>query len=390
MARKKTVPAYCRHKATGQAVVRIDGRDHYLGTYSSPESRERYAALIAGMGGNWDVFVPVPPPRPPFSPLTVAILAARYDAHARTYYQKAGKPTAQYERVRRSMTLAVETYANLPAADFGPLALSGVREAMVRLGWSRKHVNSCVGCIKRAWRWAASMQLVGPAAYDALRTLDGLRAGRTAARETPPVGPVADDVVEQTLPHLQPETADMVRLQRLTAMRAGEVCILRAEEIDRSGEVWLWRPADHKTAHAGKGRVVLFGPRAQVILALHLAVVGAEGGYVFSPRRVVERLQAELRREKKLTGKSGSLSKRPPGERYTSNSYQRAIRKACDRAGVVPWHSNMLRHAAATAIRAAFGLEAAQHVLGHSRADVTQTYAERDLAKAVDAMRRAG
>jgi len=33
-------PAYCRHKASGQAVVRLDDRDHYLGPYGSPESHE--------------------------------------------------------------------------------------------------------------------------------------------------------------------------------------------------------------------------------------------------------------------------------------------------------------------------------------------------------------
>ena len=43
------VPSYCRHKASGKAVVRLDGRDHYLGTYGSPESHEAYARLI----GQW-------------------------------------------------------------------------------------------------------------------------------------------------------------------------------------------------------------------------------------------------------------------------------------------------------------------------------------------------
>lgn len=36
----------------------------------------------------------------------------------------------------------------------------------------------------------------------------------------------------------------------------------------------------------------------------------------------------------------------------------------------------------ATEVRAAHGLEAAQAILGHSRADVTQVYAERDLTLA--------
>jgi hypothetical protein len=30
-------PAYCLHRASGQAVVRIDGKDHYLEKYDTPK-----------------------------------------------------------------------------------------------------------------------------------------------------------------------------------------------------------------------------------------------------------------------------------------------------------------------------------------------------------------
>lgn len=42
----KKTPAYLLHKPTGQARVRIDGKDHYLGPFNSPESRERYDELV--------------------------------------------------------------------------------------------------------------------------------------------------------------------------------------------------------------------------------------------------------------------------------------------------------------------------------------------------------
>lgn len=42
-----------------------------------------------------------------------------------------------------------------------------------------------------------------------------------------------------------------------------------------------------------------------------------------------------------------------------------------------------MRHNAATDLRKEYGLEAAQVVLGHARADVTQVYAERDRERAV-------
>lgn len=45
-------------------------------------------------------------------------------------------------------------------------------------------------------------------------------------------------------------------------------------------------------------------------------------------------------------------------------------------------HPNKPRHAHGTAVRHRFGLEAAQVVLGHERADVPQVYAERNLTLA--------
>jgi len=41
------VPSYCLHKASGRAVVRLGGRDVYLGEYGSPESHEEYERVIA-------------------------------------------------------------------------------------------------------------------------------------------------------------------------------------------------------------------------------------------------------------------------------------------------------------------------------------------------------
>lgn len=40
-------PCYVLHKPSGQAVVRIKGRDYYLGPYGSPGSKEKYHRLVA-------------------------------------------------------------------------------------------------------------------------------------------------------------------------------------------------------------------------------------------------------------------------------------------------------------------------------------------------------
>lgn len=58
---------------------------------------------------------------------------------------------------------------------------------------------------------------------------------------------------------------------------------------------------------------------------------------------------------------------------------------------VPKWHPNQLRHLVAREFRQRYGIEAAQVVvLGHSRAEVTQVYAERDMEKAEAVMREVG
>src|SRR5262249_14001461 len=75
--------------------------------------------------------------------------------------------------------------------------------------------------------------------------------------------------------------------------------------------------------------------------------------------------------------------RRVPSERYDTASFGHAIAAGCRKAGVPRWHPNQLRHSHATEVRRRFGLEAAQVALGHSSADITQVYAERDLGLAV-------
>jgi hypothetical protein len=62
------------------------------------------------------------------------------------------------------------------------------------------------------FKWAAGNELILFEAYQRLAAVDGLRKGRTEARETAPVPPVSDDVVEPTFfaPHLSADVADMV------------------------------------------------------------------------------------------------------------------------------------------------------------------------------------
>ena len=128
--------------------------------------------------------------------------------------------------------------------------------------------------------------------------------------------------------------------------------------------------------------MVGIGPQAQAVVEEFST--GDPEEFLFSPKRMTEERRAALRslRKSKVQpsqrSRAKSKPKKQPGERYTHRAYDHAVAKGCKKAGIARWHPNQIRHTYATEVRRRFGLEAAQVGLGHSRADVTQVYAERD------------
>jgi integrase len=381
-ARRQSVPSYRLHRSSGQAVVTIDNKDRYLGLYDTEASHARYDVLIATWlaagrpgGKQRDQDAPADP--------TVAEVCAAFLKFATGYYRGPdGRPTSQLGNVRAAMRAARLAHADTPASSFGPRALKEVRDNLVRAGLTRRECNRRCQIIVQVFRWAAGEEMVRPEVPAALACLAGLRQGRSEARETEPIKPVDFEVVSETLPFLSATVAAMARLAWATGARPGEVCGLKVEDIDRSGDLWKVALGHHKTRHHGKARTLFLGPVAQEVLAPLLEAAGPSG-HVFRPSRVT-----------RVRGK------KPPPTRYTSDSFAHAIKLGVVRAnreraakGLPPlptWTPNQLRHAAATRIRAALGVEVARTVLGHSRLDVTEIYAERDQEAAADAMRQLG
>lgn len=417
------VPSYRRHKSTGQAVVTINGRDIYLGKWNSAASKAEYDRLVAEFLANGRQL------RDEVDTTVVEVINA-YRKYAEQYYRKNGQVTREYGCIKEALKIVRELYGRKLADDFGPLALKAVRQRMVDNGWSRGYINKSIGRIRRCFKWAVENELVRRDMYHGLMAVSGLRKGRSEAREPDPVMPVDDATVQATLPHLTPIVADMIRFQRITGCRPQDVCNLRPCDVDMSGEVWLYRPSTHKTEHHGRERVIPIGPKGQEILRPYL--LREKESHCFSPVDSEKKRHEELHSNRKTPlscgNRPGKNRKRKPkraaGEEYTADSYRRAIHRACDLAFPPPeplsqrdgetksqrldrltdkqraelekwqsdhrWSPNRLRHSAGTEIRKRFGLEAAQVILGHASADVTQVYAERDLQKAVEIMREVG
>ena len=224
-----TPPKYRRHKASGLAVVTINGKDHYLGKWRSKESRFEYQRVI----GEWLAGHGRSPGEKPEGDLTITELAARYWRYAKDYYVKNG--------VHPGMKVAIRFlrryYGDTRATEFGPLALGALQHRMVEAGHSRPYINSNISHIKRVFKWAVSQQLIPVTVYQALLTVSSLKKGRTKSREPDPIGPVPNDLVDATLPHLPPVVADMVRLHRLIGCRPTELCVIRPSDVDIQGEV---------------------------------------------------------------------------------------------------------------------------------------------------------
>lgn len=419
-ARSSFVPKYCLHKPSGRAYVRIRGKVVYVGDYGSDESKQQYGRLVAEFTAN-------PAPNVTANAtekITVVEVIDAYWLHAQCYYRKDGKPTRQLDAIRLALRPVRRLYGTSPAVSFGPLALRAIQQQLVETGCSRLYVNRQVEKVKRMFKWAVSVEMLPPATYQALATVPGLKKGRTKAHETEPVQPVPDATVDATLPHLPQVVADMVRFEQFTGCRPGEACMIRPCDVDRSDEIWQYRPESHKTEHHGRERIIYVGPKAQQVLLPYLlrdAQVPC-----FQPveseqkRRDVLRTRRKTRVQPSQQNRRKARPKCVPKTAYTKDSYNRAIQRACEVAFGMPkelrnvskklpdserkrllklaaewraancWSPNQLRHSKATEIRREFGLEAAQVVLGHAKADVTQIYAERDSRLGAEVARRIG
>lgn len=354
-SRLSRLPTYSLHKATGQARVWFDGKDHYLGEYGSPESRARYAALIQQKVTGVAVD-PVSKLGKNDSGPTINELAAAFRAHASQHYRKNGKLTDEYHCITSALRPMLDLYGDSPANKFGPAALKAVRQRMVDGGtMCRTYVNKSVGRIRRCFRFGVESELIPPAVLTGLEAVSPLLAGRCSAKDHAPRKAVPQENIEKVRSHVDDQTRDMIDLALLTGARPGELVSLTGAMIDRTGDVWVAELADHKCSHHGKQRVLAFGPKSIEILKRHLK---ADGN-----RRLF------------------------PIQRST---FSNRLKYACDELGIPRFTAHFLRHTAATSTRNALGLDAAQSMLGHSSASMTQHYAHVEAKKAIEVARLVG
>ncbi len=334
---KSVIPKYRHHKASGQAVVTVDGRDLYLGSYGSAESRGQYGVILAKIARQEPV-VEAPPEVLP-SLLTVdEVLIAYYD-YCQAHYVKHGQQTSEVPLVAMTIKPLHEKYGDVPAAQFGPRLLKLFRDDLVGLGWCRNTINQAIGRIRRIFKWAVAEEMIGPEVLQKLQAVAALRAGRTVAPDRPKRTALSPDRIEPVRLRVRPMVRDLIDLQLATGARSGELLSLTASMIDRASAVWMATLQRHKTDSSGVPRKLYFPPRAQGILARYLS--GDTETLLFRMRR---------------------------------DAYCRAIVRACEDLKIERWTPHHLRHTFLTRVREEHGIEAAQVLAGHAAPDMTAVY----------------
>lgn len=322
-------------------------------------------------------------------PSTTRELCELYLEFADEYYRhpadQAGhrEPTGELVNLRDALRWLLEEHASTMASQVDADVLLSIQRRMVRhrkssgKALSREYVNATIKRIRRMFRWAARPGRRWCTADQVckLDLVEQLRPGRSAARETPPVTPVAEALYTDALAALASEGMQegntlrsralslMLETQWLTGMRPGEVCRMRREEIalESAGilggteQIMVYCPSLHKTRHHGIDRNIFFGPEA---------------------RRLIE----------------DWLSVRPSGRLfwYTTNSYGAALAKLLKRHGLPHFAPNQIRHAFATRMRDRTGLDVVQVLMGHRHRSTTEIYAQPDAAAAISAIIRHG
>lgn len=338
MGRKRNaIPNRLHHKPSGQDRILWRGRSIYLGKHDSPEADANYRRLIRNI-------VELGDPEIEQSQVTVKLLADRFMVHTTESFPPGSKEPMAYER---AMMLLIEALGDLPADQVTPSKFLAMRDAWAKLRSVRtvnKHHNQTLA----AFRWGVTVEIIPASVWHALQAVPKLKPNRTTAKPPKTIGPVAWSDVEAIRKHVRPQVWAMINVQWHTGMRSGELLAMTPGEITD----WIYRPGKHKNAWRGHAREIPIGPKCRAILADW--IVG---------KKPDDRIF--------------------PG--YTPQSYGRAIARACKAAGVNHWHPHQLRHSFASRVRESHGLDAAQAVLGHKTARVTEIYAERvgGLAKKV-------
>lgn len=405
------IPPAIRRHIRGQAFCHCDGKDYWLGPWGSEKASQAYTRLLVHLEERFHAKAAGVPEPTRADALLVDESIYRYLWHLEHDEDgdllPDGTLTSHFNKARWHLRPLSAVFGETIAEDFSASNLKALCKLM-RSGkwkedvaeWSHGYCNEAVTNIRRFFAWLESEGLVSPGKADHLGTVQPLRVPKKAEPKT-----VDDATLEIVCRHTSPTVAAMIRLQRLTAARPSEICLMRPCDIDRTRDVWVYRPETHKTAYRNKERAIPLGAACQAILAPFLDCPQEE--FIFKPadtmkwwwgrrtgrtdpKRKTKIYPSELRRcaRIKKERRKKRKTKRTFAPRYDRNSYRQAVVYAIKRArtageDVPHWYPYMLRHTRLTEVQEQYGWEDAAAVAGHESINTTKQYAHRRHERAL-------
>lgn len=255
--------------------VQVGGRRVTLlpGVENTPENLALAGRILAGMladqpppGGGPPAVLAAPPDPPP---RTVAAAVADFLTAAESRLAEGRLKPHTLTVYRQALAPFARAFGGRPVAS---LAAEEVERWAARPGWSSSTRNSYLGTVLTFLRWAGVRVRVrrppkesrGP---DAVYTPEQFAAVLADLRRPVPGG--------------RGDLAELLEVLWETGARPQEVGRLTAEAVDWvNGQA---RPREHKSAHRGKGRLIVFTERALAVLRRQRDRYGS--GLLFRTRR---------------------------------------------------------------------------------------------------------
>lgn len=387
-------PSYLLHKPSNRAYSRINGKVVYWpGAYGSQESRaahRMYCAQLLAHGQTAAMAMRPEALAETNKNVIVASLVGQFLKYADRYYRdKTGKKTSTDKRHKHAAKTLLDLFPTFLVSQFGPKQMRLFVENMMSSGLARRTINYRLTATKQMWKWAAAEGVIPIDDYNRIRDFPSIPVGRFGLPEPKEVLAVPEKTFLATLPFIPAPFNVIAELNRLTGCRPAEILAIRPADLDTTITPWAWRIPQHKSSWRGKQKVLYLGPRCRELLTPLLEQT-QPGELIFSWEGVRKERAQSRQKKAKEAGRRASRNGKTKGDEIHVWNYGAAIGQAAKAAGVEHWTPNQLRHLKATELRREYGLEAAQIALGHTRADVTQIYAERDAARLRELAERTG
>jgi hypothetical protein len=173
-ARRNHVPTYRRHKASGQAAVKLNSVYHYIDQWNSPDSKAEYERVI----GEWLVRGRLLPDRrsddKPGDMRLKELILGYYGHVAPTL------PEVEVDKLKRALKPVRELFGKIRASKFGPVQYKAVRAAMVDGGLCISTINQRLGVVRRMVALGVENAMLPGDALHRLDAVAPLKGGRDA------------------------------------------------------------------------------------------------------------------------------------------------------------------------------------------------------------------